>query len=112
MNLSCGRCDKEFDKETWRGYCDDCLTFFTSVRDQVHAAQNPQPGVHACGKFTKEEGPRSFFNPVAERNACGLCGSTELEQGYGFGSGQGCGVYNWCDNCGNFLDFREDAEPE
>jgi ribosomal protein S27AE len=109
MNLTCERCQKPFDNATWRGYCDDCLVFFQSVRDRVNKAQHPEPNVCADGKFAPESDcPHSFYNPVADRQACGLCGSTEIEQGYGLGSGHGMGVYMWCNDCEHFLDFSED----
>lgn len=111
MNLKCERCDKPFDNSTFRGYCDECIVFFRSVRDQVHAAQHPAPNILADGKFRPgKECPHSVYDPVAQANVCGLCGSAEIEAGYGLGTGYGMGSYNYCLGCDNFIDFSEDVE--
>ena len=110
MNLKCKRCGNPFDADPYRGYCDDCLMFFQSVRDRVHAAQRPAPDILADGKFAPEDDcPHSVWNPVSKRPVCGLCGSEELDAGYGLGSsGHGIGTYNFCLGCEHFLDFSED----
>jgi hypothetical protein len=78
-------------------------------REHVRRIQNPQPGVIACGKFTQGVSPSSVFDPVQAKNVCGLCGSDQIEMGYGLGGGYGMGSYNFCHECGNFLDFCEDT---
>lgn len=107
MELICIRCGKSFDASRVRGYCDDCVCYFGSVRDQVHKAENPQPGVHACGAFTKIV-PESVTDPVTQRQVCGLCGG-ETEYGYGFASGAGLGTYTFCVECYATMDFSEDT---
>ncbi len=107
MHLTCVRCGKDFEAGRFRGYCDDCVCFFGSVRDQVHKAQNPRPGVHACGAFTKVV-PESVGDPVTAQQVCGLCGG-KTECGHGFASGAGLGVYTFCTECYATMDFREDT---
>lgn len=110
MNMQCVRCETNFDDATFRGYCDGCKLHFTEVRQKVHARQRPQPGVCADGKFAEpKECPQSVLEPFTGRYVCGLCGSDELEPGYGIGGGYGMGSYNFCGGCNNFLDFSEDA---
>lgn len=110
MNLTCERCSKPFDAVAFRGYCDNCQAFFRSVRDQVHRAQRPAPGVLADGKFRPEdECPHTVYDPVRQANVCGLCGSDQIEMGYGLGTGHGMGSYNYCMECYSFLDFSEDG---
>lgn len=53
----------------------------------------------------------SVFDEETGRNVCGLCGSAELEMGYGLAGGGGCGVYNFCHGCNRVLDKSEDGEP-
>lgn len=43
-----------------------------------------------------------------QRNVCGLCGSAEIEPGYGLAGGGGCGSYNFCRGCYRVLDKSED----
>lgn len=110
MNLICIRCDAAFENSITRGYCDACLQHFADVRDGIHASQRPAPGVCADGKFADEkECPQSVFDPVSNKNVCGLCGSDEIEMGYGLGTGFGMGSYNFCHACNHFLDFSEDT---
>ena len=108
--MDCIRCGQPFEAYPPRGYCDACKAVFLERRELIHEKQNPAPGVHACGKFTKQEGPRSYYDHDRQVNACGLCGSPELEGGYGFAGGGGCGVYNACMECFAILDFSEDTE--
>lgn len=108
MNLTCERCSSEFDADRFRGYCPGCVQLFSDEREAVHARQRPSPNVFADGKFTDKACPQTVFDPVAEHQVCGLCGSEDIEHGYGIGSGYGCGVYMFCNDCNNFLDFSED----
>lgn len=39
---------------------------------------------------------------------CGLCGSIEIEPGYGLAGGGGVGAYNFCHGCNRVLDKSED----
>lgn len=111
MNLTCERCEQPFEHSTFRGYCDDCREHFAGVRESVHAKQLSQPGVIACGQFAEQQDcPRTAWDPVSNLNCCGLCGSPNVEAGYGFGGGYGLGSYQFCFDCNNFLDFSEDTD--
>lgn len=110
MELICNRCKATFDSALARGYCDSCVEHFRDVRKGVNRKQNPAPGICADGKFTDEACPSSFEDGVSGRQVCGLCGSDELEPGYGLGTGYGMGSYTFCCGCNTFLDFREDVE--
>jgi|HubBroStandDraft_4_1064222.scaffolds.fasta_scaffold00070_51 hypothetical protein len=110
MLIKCVRCNNHFGSDLFRGYCDNCVGLFKKERKKVHRAQRPSPGVFADGKFTTCACPASVYDPIRETNVCGLCGSEELDTGYGIGTGYGCGSYNFCTDCDNFLDFSEDAE--
>lgn len=109
MELTCIRCNEQFDNGEFRGYCDSCLGFFSDQREYVHQRQNPAPGVHACGTFIKE-GPKTCEHPVSGNQVCGVCGGDDLDHGYGFAGGQGLGMYQFCNECYAFLDFVEDRE--
>ena len=50
----------------------------------------------------------SVWDEATGRNVCGLCGSADLQPGYGLGGGGGIGAYNWCQNCERILDKTED----
>ena len=114
MNLTCQRCQREFDHPIPRGYCTDCLAHFAGVRDVIDQHRNPMPGVHLDGKFAAvKECPQTMQCPVTDKEICGLCGSDELEPSYGVGSGYGvCGSYVFCCECNHFLNFIEDADEE
>ena len=110
MRLDCVRCQGEFESPTILGYCPDCLGFFSGQSRAIADAHNPLPNVHVDGKFAvAKECPRTVYDPVGRRNVCGLCGSEEIEPGYGIGTGFGIGVYNFCLGCNSFLDFSEDT---
>jgi hypothetical protein len=111
VNLQCVKCADAFECPVFIGYCPDCIEHFANLRNRVHAAQNPRPGMCVDGKFV-DEGPATVLNPVTEETVCGLCGSDEIESGYGLGSGQGMGSYNFCGGCNSFLDFSEDRDEE
>lgn len=109
--MTCERCTTEFVTETFRGYCSDCIGFFTTTREKVHRCQRPGPGIFADGQFADpNDVPRSVFNHDTNKETCGLCGGTDLEPGYGIGSGYGMGSYTFCEECGAFLNFSEDRE--
>ena len=110
MILTCIRSDAEFEESYAVSYCTDCRDHFLGVRKEVHKKQNPAPGVHATGKFTDDPGPQSFHDPVSNQNLCGLCGSNQLDMGYGFAGGRGLGSYTFCLECHCCLDFSEDKE--
>lgn len=93
-----------------RGYCDECIELWQKQRDAIHKRQRPAPGVYADGKFAKGESPQTLYDPVSGRNVCGMCGSDDIVQGYGLGSGHGMGAYTFCQECYAFLDFVEDRE--
>jgi hypothetical protein len=110
MELSCIRCDKVFDSGAARGYCAECIAAFDATRAAIHKRQRPAPGVYADGKFADpKECPQSVQDPVMKRQVCGVCGSDELEPGYGIAGGYGMGSYTFCCGCNRFLDFFEDT---
>lgn len=109
MNLKCIGCGADFESLIFVGYCAECKAKFAEKREHVHAKQRPAEGVFADGKFA-EGSPQTVFDPVAQKQVCGLCGSAEVESGYGLGSGFGIGVYMFCNDCFAFLDFVEDKE--
>ena len=110
MILNCIRCEAEFENAKFVGYCYDCQQAFDEDKAGVCAASNPRPGMHVTGKFAKLGSPQSVYNPIEEKNVCGICGGSDLDMGYGFGGGHGCGTYNYCQDCNTFLDFSEDTE--
>lgn len=112
MKLVCIRCNATFEPAVRRGYCDECVGWYQLGRTLVHMKQRPEPGVIADGKFLdgQRDCPCSVHDPVSDQLVCGLCGSDELEPGYGIGSGYGCGTYTFCFGCNSFLDFHEDAD--
>ena len=105
--MKCGRCE-ESDAESGTLYCFECKEHFRGNRKKAHDRANPIPGVHCVGKFIKDESPKTFYNGVA--NCCGMCGSSEVEGGYGFAGGFGLGGYNCCMECYAIMDFFEDVE--
>lgn len=62
----------------------------------------------ACGGGKPDPEAVSVWDEERQRNVCGLCGSDELEAGYGLGGGGGVGGYNWCRGCQRILDKTED----
>lgn len=109
MELTCIRCEAEFDSGVKRGYCDDCLSLFRERQVLKKMRQNPAPGVHCTGKFLDpKECPSSIENETGDGAACGLCGGETLIAGYGFAGGYGLGGYQFCEDCGTVLDFCED----
>ena len=109
MKYACKKCNAEFDADSWRAYCDDCIKIFKEIRQGVMDRQHPWPGTYLDGKFADpKECPQSFADPGTDKQVCGLCGSDKLDSGYGLGSGYGIGVYTFCNGCNNFLDFSED----
>jgi hypothetical protein len=110
MNLECVRCNDKFEEPVFVGYCPKCVALFRGDRKKAHAAANPLPGVHLCGKFLDpKECPETVADPVTGNTVCGLCGGDNLDQGYGFAGGYGLGMYMFCEDCHAFLDFCEDS---
>lgn len=68
---------------------------------------NDVPGI-ACGGGPVDEKAVSVWDAERGRNVCGLCGSDDLQPGYGLGGGGGIGAYNWCESCQRILDKSED----
>ena len=109
MEMNCQRCDDKFDSGTLLAYCDDCKAWFQEQQQIRKAAQNPQPGMHITGQFLKPDNcPATIHDDVRGGLVCGLCGSDEIDQGYGFAGGYGLGAYNYCCGCESVLDFSED----
>lgn len=109
MELTCIRCETDFDSGIKRGYCDECLSLFRERQILKHYQQNPAPGVHITGKFLKpKECPQSIENEAGDGPACGLCGGESLMPGYGFAGGYGLGSYQFCEECNTVIDFSED----
>lgn len=54
--------------------------------------------------------PVTVWSETLERNVCGLCGSADIEAGYGLAGGGGCGMYNFCNRCQRVLDKSPDPE--
>lgn len=111
MILKCEHYDGAFEGAAFVGYCPQCVAWFKEDRKIAHAAQNPMPGVHCDGKFVEEDRcPRTVNSSAATRGrVCGLCGSEDLEPGYGFAGGFGLGMYTFCCGCDTVLDFSEDS---
>lgn len=111
MNLECIKCAASFAAAEFVGYCPSCVEQFRAAREAIRRKQRPAPGVCADGQFDDpENGPRTVQDPVSAREVCGLCGSDELEPGYGLGSGYGIGVYTFCCGCNTFLNFSPDGD--
>jgi hypothetical protein len=111
MSLTCLRCGNPppFPLVTFPGcYCVVCREFFDQVSREIVTAQNPRRGIHADGKFAATEHCPKTFDKGGVR-ACGLCGSVELDDGYGH-TGYGLGGYTFCCACHRFLDFAEDSD--
>lgn len=111
--MNCFRCEAEFSSFPPRGYCDECVKKFRDERNPIHRRQRPAPGVFADGKFAESfKCPQTISDETGDTCICrcGLCGSDDIESGYGLGSGYGMGSYNWCHGCNSFLDFSEDCE--
>lgn len=80
MGQACIRCGNIFRSHRFIGYCLKCQSAFG----------------------------HTVYDKSQNKNVCGLCGSSEIESGYGIGSGYGMGSYNFCNECDTFLDFSED----
>lgn len=113
MILYCINCGNEFVSDRVVGYCTRCLAEHDKMRAGVRRRQRPEPGLFIAGKFAESVHCLQTI-PVAEDgngvNVCGRCGSDDLDQGYGLGSGYGIGTYIFCGECNEFLDFSPDLE--
>lgn len=65
-----------------------------------------------CGGGKPDPKAVSVYDPERNANVCGLCGSADLEAGYGLGGGGGIGAYNYCQSCERILDKRLDTSDE
>lgn len=107
----CTRCTAPFDFEKLRGYCDSCIQHFNDQSQKICNIQHPGPGLCLDGVFVdSKECPTTIMNESHTGLLCGLCGSDQVESGYGIGSGYGMGCYNFCFECNTFLDFIEDPD--
>lgn len=109
MELTCKRCHSTFDSGVTLAYCEECRRFFHEQQIMRINAQNPRPGLHITGKFLEpRQCPGTTWCDVSDSQICGLCGSDELDTGYGYAGGYGLGCYNYCMACNSVLDFCED----
>lgn len=53
----------------------------------------------------------TIWDEERQRNVCGLCGSQDIEPGYGLAGGGGIGTYNFCTSCQRILDKTEEPTP-
>ncbi len=111
IEMYCVRCNEVFADDRTRGYCDACVDAYRGRREQVDAKREPEPGVLVDGVFCKSlECPVTVYAEERDNEqVCGLCGSNEIDAGYGIGTGYGCGSYMYCHDCQSFLDFNEDT---
>ena len=109
MYLTCVRCESPFEHPTIRAYCDDCVAEWREQAWKTHKSQNPSPALHLTIKIAGQTLPLSIEDPVSGKRVCGLCGSDQLDLGYGFAGGCGLGSYRFCMECEAFLDFHEDT---
>lgn len=115
MILECAKCGDDFEHPTTIGYCEACVEAYQEQRKkrrEKQAAVTELLGAcHVAGKWgDPKETPHSVFCDISQRNVCGLCGSDQLEPGYGFAGGFGLGSYNFCMECNEVQDFSEDCE--
>lgn len=113
--MQCERCKQPFEGDTFVGYCPGCVDFHRNAKRELAAIQNPRKGMHLDGEFIKpdaEPGPKSVMDPVTRDMVCGLCGSKEIEPGFGLGTGYGMAVYNFCEGCNTFIDVQPCNDDE
>lgn len=48
--------------------------------------------------------PVTVYDEARNANVCNLCGSADIQGGYGLAGGGGIGVYNYCNGCQRVLD--------
>lgn len=113
MNLECQNCGESFENAITIGYCPECIADYQAKRqarrDKQQAVTASLGAFHVAGKWgDPKETPRSVFCEISQRNVCGLCGSDQLEGGYGYAGGFGLGGYNFCLDCNEVQDFSED----
>lgn len=61
-----------------------------------------------CETREPDQAAVTVWDEEQGRNVCGLCGSKDIEPGYGLAGGGGCGMYNFCKSCFRVLDKTED----
>lgn len=113
--MTCEKCKKDFEGDTFVGYCPTCVSAYRDLQNQIGRVKNIRLGdgrsIHLDGQFADpKECAKSVMNPITGTMVCGLCGSDELESGYGFAGGFGLGVYNYCGGCRSIIDFVEDSD--
>jgi len=52
--------------------------------------------------------PSTVYDEDRNANVCNLCGSADVEAGYGMAGGGGPGMYNFCNGCQRVLDKSTD----
>lgn len=67
-------------------------------------------GCRFCHQREPDAEAVSVWNDELNRNVCGLCGSAELEPGYGLAGGGEIGAYNFCHGCQRVLDKTPDQQ--
>lgn len=115
MILTCQKCDSEFENANVVGYCESCREDYARMRQERHdkqaVATEAIGAIHIAGRWgDPKESPQSAFDEISQRQVCGMCGSDELECGYGFAGGFGLGSYMCCCECWTIQDFHEDME--
>lgn len=70
-------------------------------------SDNKRP-VFVCGGGPIDPKAVTVWDEKRQRNVCALCGSDDIQPGYGLGGGGGIGGYNWCNGCERILDKSED----
>jgi NMD protein affecting ribosome stability and mRNA decay len=115
MRLDCQKCGEEFENANTIGYCDDCRASYDAKQrarsERQETATQAAGAFHIAGKWgDAKESPRSAWDEISQRQVCGMCGSSELEPGYGYAGGFGLGSYQFCLDCCVVQDFSEDLE--
>ena len=62
------------------------------------------------GANVGDKEPVTVYDETRNANVCNLCGSADVEAGYGMAGGGGPGVYNFCNGCQRVLDKSPDSD--
>lgn len=61
-------------------------------------------------QMPSHKSPVTVYDEARNANVCNLCGSADIEMGYGMAGGGGPGVYNFCNGCQRVLDKSPDSD--